>query len=157
MRVLAAILLLCVPTSADKPKYAPLPSAILMAKKVYIQNDSGVAEIGDQAFSELSKWGRFRVVADKNEADLTFVLNIQTTERLASTPDISVSNQVGNTTVKSGGARTYSYTSGSTTLTVLIAESGERLWGNTKPWSRKGAARDLMIDLRKRIEAQEKR
>jgi hypothetical protein len=65
-------LLLC-STALAKTKHAPLPDRILQAKTVYIDNQSGAADINDKAYEELSKWGRFKIVTTAREADLVLL------------------------------------------------------------------------------------
>ncbi len=47
-----------------KEKHLPLPPQIAAAKTVYIDNQSGFAKMGDRAYDQLTKWGRFQVVQD---------------------------------------------------------------------------------------------
>jgi hypothetical protein len=62
------------PVSADE-KYAPLPEKIVAAKTVYLQNDSGEPKFSDNVFRQLDKWGRWRVVQNRSEADIIVVLD----------------------------------------------------------------------------------
>ena len=149
--VLVAILLSALGTFA-KEEYAPLPPKLLLAKTVFIENKTGHAEAGDALFKELNKWGRFQIAKTKSDAELVFVLTLESHESVYSSP--SVTNQVGTSKITTGGVR--SYTAGSVTLNILDAHNDSDVWENTKPLSRKGATHDLVDDLRKRIETQEK-
>ena len=51
---------------------APLPKALEEAKTAYVLNDSWHSSAGDQCSDELSKWGRFKLVGNRKEADLVF-------------------------------------------------------------------------------------
>jgi hypothetical protein len=51
-------------------KHVPLPASVMAAKTVYIDNQTGHAEITDRAVDSLTKWGRFKVLKDAKDADL---------------------------------------------------------------------------------------
>jgi hypothetical protein len=53
---------------------APLPKTVVEARTAYVQNDSWHGSVGEQCMDELSKWGRFKLVSDKKEADVVFHL-----------------------------------------------------------------------------------
>jgi hypothetical protein len=72
----AALLLSALsPSAVGRTKHVPLPDQILQAKTAYIDNRSGFASLGDKAYDELSKWGRFKIVKSAKEADLVFLLS----------------------------------------------------------------------------------
>ena len=106
--------------------------------------------MADVAFRELPK--KYVLVNDKSKADLVFVLTMATHEAIWSN-GTRVSNHIGATTITTGG-QVYSYTAGSITLEIQDADG--TVWANTKVFSRKRATRELMNDLRQRIEHQEK-
>ena len=129
--------------------YAPLPESIIQGKTVYIVNQSDLATVADSAYSELKKWKRFRVVDSKGEADLVFVF----------TPISKGTQGAVGAVVNIGGmpvAVGRGVEGGETQFAILDAKAGEKLWANTKPWSSSGSTRDLIRDLRKRIEKQER-
>ncbi len=131
---------------------APLPKKLMQAKTVYVENRTNDAERGNVVFHALSKWKKFAVVNDRSKADLVFVLTMATHQAIT-TNGTQVSNKIGATTITTGG-EVYSYIAGSVTLEIQDAEG--TVWTNTKPFSRKGATKDLMNDLHRRIERQEK-
>jgi len=47
---------------------------VLSARTVYVDNQTGFAYVGDRAMEELKKWGRFKLIADREEAD--FIMTI---------------------------------------------------------------------------------
>lgn len=143
--------LVAIPTFA-KEKYAPLPEKVLRAKTIFIDNRTMDARIGDYVFREIPKWKRFVLVTDRSKADLAFVLTESTHEAVASN-NVRTTNQIGTTSITTGGG-VYSYVDGSVTLEIVDADGS--VWANTKPFSRKGATTDLMHDLKKRIEYQER-
>lgn len=138
----------------SKESFAPLPTKISQAKTVFIDNKTASAHISDEVYHDLTKWNRFTIVADKSKADLVLVLT-QETHQAISSDNTVVTNQVGSAKIANGGG-VYSYTSGKVTLTILDAHDDSEIWANTKAFSRKGATHDLVEDLKKRMEYQEK-
>lgn len=73
-----AIVLVVSPIYA-KDQHAPLPASVIAAKTVYIDNQTGDAQITDRAYDALSKWGRFKILQNAKDADLVlrFTANTQ--------------------------------------------------------------------------------
>jgi hypothetical protein len=78
--VALAVVLLVSPIYA-KDKTAPLPASVLAAKTVYIDNQTGHAQISDRAYDALTKWGRFKIVKDEKDADLVLQFTADTKSR----------------------------------------------------------------------------
>ncbi|HXN00156.1 MAG TPA: hypothetical protein VN982_16945 [Candidatus Dormibacteraeota bacterium] len=62
---------------AKEKQHLPLPQQVMTAKTIFIDNQTGQAKIGDRAYEELKKWGRFQIASDRNQADLIFLLTAQ--------------------------------------------------------------------------------
>jgi hypothetical protein len=126
--------LLLIPSSLStsaKDKHLPLPPQLISAKSVYIDNQSGAPKPGDQAYQELSAWGRFQVVQDKSQVDLIFRLTAYSATE---------GNIWGPPSVNA-----YSV------LTVLDAKTGQTLWTDSK-YTGRWTIKNTIADLRKRIE-----
>jgi hypothetical protein len=78
--VALALVLVVSPIHA-KDKLAPLPASVIAAKTVYIDNQTGHAEIADRAYDTLSKWGRFKILKDAKDADLVLRFTANTNGR----------------------------------------------------------------------------
>ena len=78
---LALALVLVVSPIHAKDKLAPLPASVIAAKTVYIDNQTGHAEITDRAYDALSKWGRFKILKDAKDADLVLRFTVNTNDR----------------------------------------------------------------------------
>jgi hypothetical protein len=78
--VALALFLVVSPIHA-KDKHAPLPASVIAAKTVYIDNQTGHAEITDRAYDALSKWGRFKILKDAKDADLVLRFTANTKGR----------------------------------------------------------------------------
>jgi hypothetical protein len=147
-----------------KTKHAPLPVQVLQAKNVYLVNQTQIASLGDKAFDELTKWGRFKVVQKPEEADLVLVLSAtstvtgfdtHTSGNTTGTVDESGNVQLSGQSNSRSQARTVSYTY----LTAIDPKTGAHLWSDVKEWGSLfhpvSATRSLVKELRDRIEEQE--
>jgi hypothetical protein len=77
----ALALVLVVSPIHAKDKHAPLPASVIAAKTVYIDNQTGHAEITDRAYEALSKWGRFKILTNTKDADLVLRFTADTKGR----------------------------------------------------------------------------
>ena len=144
---LAVLMLASVPCLAN-PKHAPLPEKLLKAKAVYIENH-GSAKLRDQAYEEITKWGRFSVVEKRESADIVLLLSSEPGRAgggTTSTYDPSANNGSGGWThgsVHTSSAPVFH-------VEILDAKSGESLFSDTRRPS------SSLKELRKRMEEQEK-
>jgi len=164
--------------AAAKDKHLPLPPQVIAAKTVYIDNQSGIAKLGDRCYTEIQKWGRFQVVQDRKQADLIFLLSAreynggyvttggETTSTVNASGDINATtngNQTTGTVNTSGTinsttspAYTQPVTVGYTYLTVIDPKTGDNLWSDSKRWGNlytgfHSATKSLIDELEKRI------
>lgn len=146
--------LIAVPAFGKKKHaHAPLPTKVLDAETIYIDNQTGMAKVGDRAFDELSKWGRFRIVDSPKKADLVFLFSTAEYQRGAVTT--GKVDEDGNLRATTRPAE-----HGETILTVVDAREGTSLWTDSKPWGGllegfRSATRSLIKEIRHRIEEQE--
>lgn len=155
MKTALCLLLLSILCFAGKPKHAPLPEALMTAKTVYIDNQTGDSKTKDLWYQGLTEWGRFGVVADPKVADLIFRITNQS--EVTDYDTTKVSDDDAKTKVKRKRA---------TTLEVLDTKSQLILWSDTKDsadfhvtafYHHHSPGTDAIIkELRKRIEEQER-
>lgn len=105
----------------------PLPQQIFSGEAVFL--DGGTSDLLDVAAQELSKWGRFKVVATIGEADLIFRFGLDW--------------KPGQVAIEN--------------LAIIDAKTGEDLYygdreGHFAPWSQ--LTRSLIQDLRNRMEGE---
>jgi hypothetical protein len=60
--------------AAANASNSTLPSSVFKARTIYVNNQSGFAELYNTAYMELTRWGRFEPVESAAKADLTIVL-----------------------------------------------------------------------------------
>ena len=157
---LAALVLIALPSGLAKTKHAPLPDQVLQAKNVYIVNLTGEASFLDKAYDEITKWGRFKVVSKRDDADLLFVLSAReyTTTMVTDSNTEGRVDDSGNVKLE-GHSQTSTVVNGTTFLTVADPKSGDELWSDSKAWGSlltgfHSATRGLIQNLQKRIDEQ---
>jgi hypothetical protein len=186
MRLRQSVLLAATALVLAAPGYAkheklPLPQQIMTAKTIYIDNRSGLSEVGDKAYDEIKKWGRYQVVDSPEKADIVFLLSAQeyiggyTTNTYHNTT--GTVNYSGTTNSQTSGSNTYGATNGSasvnaqtygsstsraivkgtTYVTLLDPKNGTTLWSDAHAWGLKSATRGLVKELRDRVKDQEER
>jgi hypothetical protein len=155
-----AMLFVFVSSSFAKHEKMPLPRQLMTAKAIFIDNRSGFADIGDRAYDELKKWGRFQVVDSAEKADV--VLLFSANEYVSGYSSNSYHNTSGNVSDSGNiNAQTYGRTSsnavvsGRTYVTVVDPKNGASLWSDSRSWGWRSATRGLVKDLRERMEQQE--
>jgi hypothetical protein len=162
-RLAALTLVLSVSVSLHAKKHeavapAPLPAKVLAAKTVFIQNDSGHAEIADKAYRALSAWGRYQIVDSSAKADLIVILAIGKGEIK------SIQHSSTSTFDTGTGTWTYGSTHGPgtrpinfTRIELVDPVTHDTEWTDEKPWGKKKSATEELINsLQQRVEQQEK-
>ena len=133
----ALALVLVVSPIHAKDKHAPLPASVIAAKTVYIDNQTGHAEITDRAFDALSKWGRFKILQNAKDADLVLRFTADTKGR--PTPprnDIDISP--------------------TPVLFTVFDQANNELWSASRNQPFRSQTRLDIDEFKKRIEEQEK-
>ena len=151
-------------SSAKEKQHLPLPATVLAAKTVFIDNQTGMAKLGDRAYEELKKWGRFQIVADRKQADQILLLTAQEHDGGYVTTGGGQTGTVdssGNIRTNSDPTYTTHVTVGYTYLTVFDAKSGGNLWSDSKRWGNlytgfHSATKGLINELKKRMDEQVK-
>ena len=115
----------------------PSPHAqIRVAKTVYLDNQSGSDAVGRETLAQLKKWGKFKIVSDRVQADLIFVLSADAPKggniifsggQTGTVQDGRVEEDQVPTYNKQAPVR-YLY------LTVVDSKNGEKLWSDSHKW-----------------------
>ena len=156
-----ATAMVLVVSSYAKHEKMPLPQKVMTAKTMYIDNRSGVADLGDRAYEELRKWGRFQIVDSAEKADVVLLLSAR--EYISGYSSGSYQNtsgsvdSYGNVSAQTyGSGSSHAIVSGTTYVTIVDPKGGASLWSDARAWGRwKSATRGLVKELRQRIEQQE--
>lgn len=152
------LLVAVVSPAVGKNKKAPLPEKIITAKTIFIKCKD--AEIKDKAYTQLTKWGRYAVVDSADKADLVMVFETSThlsgfTSHTQKGYDFS--HGTDNSGLKTAPDRTTTDAdySGTTSIDIIDAKTGESLWADSKPWRAfHSATKDVIKELQERLEKQ---
>jgi TonB family protein len=155
---------LLTPGPAPAQKEITKPATISAAKTIYFQDRSGADAVGQRALAELTKWGRFQIVQDRNRADLILVLDTDPQRGgnllLAGGQTATIDSQghVAEDPVPNYNKQSpvrYSF------LSVLDAKTGNILWSDSHQWGGlltgfDSAGERLIKEFEKQVEASEK-
>ena len=159
--ILVFSMLICAFPVFAKHEKMPLPQQVITAKTAYIDNQSGRADLGDKAYDEMKKWGRYQLVDSPDKADLVLLLSAK--EYVGGYTSSTYRNTTGSVD-NNGNVNAQTYGSGSssavitgtTFITLVDRASGASLWSDAKPWGKwKSATRGLIKELRDRVKDQE--
>jgi len=134
-QILPVLLIFCSTGGAFAGEKAPLPEIFSSAKTLYIDNQSKYADIADKAFDEFSKWGRYKVVRNKVEADLVLVIAARSWE--SGQTQVGTANVHRDSDDKVKSVSTYeaaSTTIDGETSFQFLGPTGEKVWENTRQW-----------------------
>jgi hypothetical protein len=124
------------PISAQPQKQLARSPRILSAKSVYFENKTGVDAVGSKALAQLKKWGRFKIVQDRKQADLVFMLSADPYKG----GYIITGGQTGtvdkNGNINEDPVPSYNRLAPvrDVYLTVIDAKTGDTLWIDSHPW-----------------------
>lgn len=129
---------------------APVPETVLSAHTVFIENETGFAELQYIAVLELNKWGQFQLADSREKADLVLVLSSGTHVRAipdGQYPRATGLNAFTEETVPKGHTK----------LTLQDPKSGTLLWSDFhKTEGGKVKSGHLLDELRQAYEDAEK-
>jgi len=145
--LLLFLALLTRPTGAG-PK--PLPEAIVRARTVFIENQTGFNELQYALVLELTKWGRFDLAEGREQADL--IIRLDNGNHVHAVPDGQYPSGPMN-----AFAETSEVPKGHTRIALLDPKSNTLLWSDThKTEGGKVKNGHLLDGLRDAFESYEK-
>jgi hypothetical protein len=149
-RVLIGIGLLvlfgCVPVHANE-KRSSLPSKVLAANTVFVDNQTTSAELLNTAYAELSKWGRLQVVDTAQKADIALRLSNGSYVKFVpggeNTP--AAEAKLGK---QSFAGADEAVPPGSTRISVIDPQTGNSIWSDIRKTDNPKAATHMLDGLR---------
>jgi hypothetical protein len=146
--LLAAIVCITARNIVGQP--APVPETVLSAHTVFIENETGFAELQYIAVLEMNKWGQFQLAESREKSDLVLVLSSGTHVRAI--PDGQYPGATGLNAFSEE-----SVPKGHTKLTLQDPKSGTVLWSDFhKTEGGKVKSGHLLDELRQAFEDAEK-
>jgi hypothetical protein len=128
-------------------KRASLPTSVVSAKTVYVDNQTTAAELLNTAYTELSKWGRLQVVDNPQKADIVIRLSNGNYVRFvpggenapAADPKAGKQNFAG---------ADEAVPPGSTRISLIDPKTGNSLWSDIRKTDNAKAATHMLDGLR---------
>ncbi len=143
-----------VPVRAND-KRAALPSKVLAASTVFVDNQTTSAELMNTAYTELSKWGRLQVVDTAQKADIVLRLSNGNSVRFvpggenpaAADPKAAKQSFVG---------ADEAVPPGSTRISVIDPKTGNSVWSDIRKTDSAKAATHMLDGLREAFDQKQK-
>jgi hypothetical protein len=153
--VILATSLLSPPLAQANDKRPSLPTSVLSARTIYVDNQTTSAELQNTAYTELAKWGRFQVVDAPQKADIVLRLSngnyvkfVPGGENVpAHDPKVEKQNWMG---------ADEAVPPGSTRISLIDAKSGNSLWSDIRKTDSPKAATHMLDGLRNAFDQKQK-
>jgi hypothetical protein len=151
---LAAIVLAFGIAQANEKRGA-VPSRVLSAKTIFVDNQSNDAEIQHDAYLGMSKWGRYEIVDSPQKADLVLRLFGSSVVKFVPGGDRAATYNPRPAS-ESPAAGEELAPPGCTRLTLIEPKSGAALWSEVRKTSNAQEKSKLLEGLHEAVDQQEK-
>jgi hypothetical protein len=149
------VLLLGFGVSQAKDKRAAVPSKVLSARTIYVDNQTNDADIQHDAYMGLSKWGRYEIMDAPQKADL--VLRLMGSSTVKFVPGGDTTDKYDPKPVNENPAAGEELAPpGCTRVTLIDPKSGNALWGETRKTNNAQEKSRLLDGLHDAVDQQEK-
>jgi hypothetical protein len=136
-------------------KRPSLPTSVLSARTVYVDNQTTSSELQNTAYTELSKWGRLQIVDAPQKAEIVLRLSngnyvklVPAGEKVpAHDPQAGQQNWMG---------ADEAVPPGSTRISVIDPKSGNSLWSDIRRTDNPKAATHMLDGLRMAVDQKQK-
>ena len=135
---------------------APVPTKVLAAKTIYVDNQTNDAELQHDAYMGLSKWGRFEIVDSPQKADLVLRLSGSSVVKFVPGGEAAATYTAKPVSENSAAGEELA-PPGCTRLTLMEAKSGSTLWSDVRKTSNAQEKSKLLEGLHEAVDQQEKR
>jgi hypothetical protein len=149
--IAAALLASSTVLKANKT-YAPLPAIVFAGKTVFIENSTGDATLQHSVCMELTRWGRFRLAENRNNADLVLAISGPSSVRTvpASESTSGYPPQARNDTPAEPAVP-----AGFTRISIVDPKTGKSLWFSQAKSDLSKSRTSFLDGLRDAIDQQE--
>jgi len=153
--ILATMLLLGFGVVQAKDKRAAVPSKVLSAKTIYVDNQTNDAEIQHDAYMGLTKWGRYEIVDSPQKADLVLRLSGSSVVKFVPGGDASATYDPKRASGIAAGGEELA-PPGCTRIVLIDPKSGTTLWSEVRKTSSPQEKSRLIEGLHDAVDQQEK-
>jgi len=129
-------LLVSVSSSSAQKQLAHSPR-ILNAKTVFFLNTTGSDAVGSEALAQLKKWGKYKIVSERSQADLILLLSADPYhggDVLLASGQTGTIHDDGRITTDSVPNYSKAVPTRDAYLSVIDSHSGENLWSDHHVW-----------------------
>jgi len=134
---------------------AAVPSKVISARTIYVDNETNDAEIQQDTYLGITKWGRYEIAGSPQKADLVLRLTGSSVVKFVPGGDPAATydpKAVSETTAQGEELAP----PGFTRLTVLDAKTGTTLWSDLRKTSNAQEKSKLLEGLHDAVDRQEK-
>jgi hypothetical protein len=142
-------------TTEANDKRASLPSRVLAAKTVYVENQTTTAELQNTAYTELTKWGRLQIVDTPQKADI--VLRLSNGNYVKFVPggeNAPVAEPKAGQNNFAGADE--AVPPGSTRISVIDPKTGDSVWSDIRKTNNAKVATHMLDGLRDAFDQKQK-
>jgi hypothetical protein len=150
-----ALMFLSLQVSQANDKPGALPSKVLSAKTVYVDNQTNDAELQHDAYMGLNKWGRYEIVDSPQKADVVLRLSGSSVVKFVPGGDPAATYNPKPVSETSAGGEELA-PPGCTRLTLIEPKSGTTLWSDVRKTSTAQEKSKLLEGLHDAVNQQEK-
>jgi hypothetical protein len=152
---LLAAMLLGLEIAHARDKHSTVPSKVLSAKTIFVDNQTNDAEIQHDVYMGLNKWGRYDIVDSPQKADLVLRLSGSSVVKFVPGGDPAATYNPKTVSEKSAGGEELA-PPGYTKITLVEPKSGTTLWSDVRKTSNAQEKSRLLEGLHDAVDQQEK-
>jgi hypothetical protein len=149
------VMLLAFETVHANDKRSTLPSKVLSARTIYVDNQTNDAELQNDALVGLTKWGRFEIVDSAQKADVVLRLFGSSMVKFVPGGQASATYDPKPVSEKFAAGEELA-PPGCTRITLIEPKSGTALWSDVRKTSNAQEKSKLLEGLHDAIDQQEK-
>jgi hypothetical protein len=150
-----AAMLLGLQIAHANDKHNTVPSKVLSARKIYVDNQTNDAELQNDALVGLTKWGRFEIVDSAQKADVVLRLFGNSVVKFVPGGEASATYNPKPVSEKFAAGEELA-PPGCTRITLIEPKSGTALWSDIRKTSNSQEKSKLLEGLHDAVDQQEK-
>jgi hypothetical protein len=150
-----AVMLLGFEIAHARDKHGTVPSKVLSARTIYVDNQTNDAELQNDALVGLTKWGRFGIVDSPRKADVVLRLFGSSMVKFVPGGDASATYDPKPVDEKSVVGEELA-PPGCTRITLIESKTGTALWSDVRKTSNAQEKGRLLEGLHEAVDQQEK-